>query len=369
MPASADPAYDRLRPGSWGPGSWGPGSWARWLALRAAYGGGALTTAGALGWGVVRAEARLARQVIGQPKEQAPLASGSWGRGRRGTKPLRLVVLGDSSAAGFGCETPEQTPGALLAGRLAGELHRRVLLDVVAVIGARSANLDTQVGRALSSPVDLAVIMVGANDVTHRVPQLEAVRELSRAVTTLRAAGATVVVGTCPDLGTVKPLWQPLRLVAALASRRMARAQTVAVVEAGATSVSLGDLLGAEFGEQAHLWSADRFHPSAADYARVVEALLPAALQALGVEPPGTVAVRDSVQDVVVAATVAARDPGLVVATVEGEQGAAAVGPGRLARLLRRVPVAERGAPEGRTDSEQAAAETEAAAPLGRPPG
>jgi len=147
----------------------------------------------------------------------------------------------------------------------------------------------------------------------------------------------------------------------------MARAQTVAVVEAGAISVSLGDLLGAEFGAQAHLWSADRFHPSAAGYARVVDALLPAALEALGVEAPGTVAVRDSVQDVLVAATVAARDPGLVVATVEGEQGAAAVGPGRLARLLRRVPVAERAAPEGRTASEQAAADTEASAEAAAP--
>ena len=354
-PAYASPARpDRRRPGPWARS-------ARW-ALRFAYGGGALTATGALGWWVVRAEARLARQVIGQPTEQAPLASGSWGRGRRGTRPLRLAVLGDSSAAGFGCQTPEQTPGALLAGALARELHRRVLLEVVAVIGARSASLDTQVGRALAHPVDLALIMVGANDVTHRTPQLEAVRDLSRAVTTLRAAGAVVVVGTCPDLGTVKPLWQPLRMVAALASRRMARAQTVAVVEAGAVSVLLGDLLGAEFDAQAHLWSADRFHPSAAGYARVVDALLPAALQALGVEVPGTVSVRDSVQDVVVAATVAARDPGLVVATVEGEQGAAAVGPGRLARLWRRVPVAGTGAPEGRTDSEQAAADTEAAA-------
>ena len=331
------------------------------VAWGAAYGGTALGTLTGVTWGLLRAEARLARKTIGQPKEKAPLATGSWGRGRRGTRPLRLAVLGDSSAAGLGCQAAEQTPGALLAGGLARELRRRVLLDVQAVIGAKAMDLDGQVARALAGRVDLAVVMIGANDVTHRTPTAAAARDLSRAVATLRAAGAQVVVGTCPDLGTVKPLWQPLRAVAAAASRRMASAQTVAVVEAGGTTVSLGDLLGVEFGESPHLWSADRFHPSAAGYARVVGALLPAALQALGVEVPGAVAVRDSVQDVVVAATVAARDPGLVVATVEGEQGAAAVGPGRLARLWRRVPVAERGAPEGRTDSEQAAADTEAA--------
>jgi len=336
-----------------------PGRRAQRIAVKAAYGGGAAGTAGALGWGLLRVEAHLARRVIGQPTESAPVTGGSWGRGREGTAPLRLAVLGDSSAAGLGVETAEQTPGALLAGSLARELRRRVLLDVPAVVGARSADLDAQVARATVRPIDLVVIMVGANDVTHRVPPADAARDLARAVATLRAAGALVVVGTCPDLGTVKPLWQPLRGMAALASRRMARAQTVATVEAGGVAVSLGDLLGPEFGEQPHLWSADRFHPSPQGYARVVDTLLPTALELLGEPCEGLVPVRDSVQDVALAATVASRDPGLVVQTVEGEQGAAAVGPGRLARLRRRLPLAGRGAPEGRTDSEQDAADTE----------
>ncbi len=332
----------------------------RWLALQAAYGGGAVGALGALGWGLLRAEASLARRTIGQPGTAAPLASGSWGRGRTGRPPLRLAVIGDSSAAGFGCDTAEQTPGALLAGCLARELSRRVLLDVVAVVGARSADLDAQVARALVRPVDLAVVMVGANDVTHRVPAADAARDLARAVTTLREAGAAVAVGTCPDLGTVKPVWQPLRTVARLQSRRMAVAQAVAAVEAGAVSVSLGDLLGPEFGSTPHLWSADRFHPSPAGYRRLVAVLLPAALQALGVELPQQATDRDSVQDVALAASVAAQDPGLVVEALEGEQGAASAGPGRLARLVRQVPLVGRGDPEGRTGSESAAAAEEA---------
>ncbi len=323
----------------------------RRVAVTAAYGGGALGTFGALGWGLLRGEARLARLAIGEPKERAPVATGSWGRSRPGRKPLHLSVIGDSSAAGFGCESAEQTPGALLAGSLARELERPVLLDVVAAIGARSAGLDAQVARALDRPVDLALIMVGANDVTHRVPTADAVGDLARAVRTLRAAGAQVIVGTCPDLGTVKPLLQPLRRFAAVVSRRMARAQTVAVVEAGGISVSLGDLLGPEFGLQPHLWAADRFHPSPHGYRRVVEVVLPVALGVLGADVPGQVAVSDRVQDVSLAATVASRDPGLAVETVQGEQGAAAVGPGRLARLRRRLPLVGRGEPEGRTDA------------------
>ena len=53
--------------------------------------------------------------------------------------------------------------------------------------------------------------------------------------------------GTCPDLGTVRPIPQPLRQVARRWSRRLAAAQTIATVEAGGRSVSLGSILGPEF--------------------------------------------------------------------------------------------------------------------------
>ena len=67
---------------------------------------------------------------------------------------------------------------------------------------------------------------------------------LADAVRALRAAGAEVVVGTCPDLGTIQPIQPPLRWLARRWSRQLAAAQTIAVVEAGGRTVSLGDLLG-----------------------------------------------------------------------------------------------------------------------------
>ena len=324
-----------------------PGRRARWVAVKAAYGGGTFGGVAAASYALLSAQAKLARHVIGVPTSEAPKAAGLYGRGPRREKPLHLVVIGDSAAAGLGCERADQTPGALLAGGLARDLRRRVDLDVVAVVGARSADLDAQVARALKRPVDLAVIIIGANDVTHRVPRSAAARDLGRAVRTLREAGSIVVVGTCPDLGTVKPLLQPLRSVARVASRRLAQAQAVAVVEADGIAVSLGDLLGPEFSIEPHLWSDDRFHPSAEGYRRIVDALLPSLLEAAGVDIPVSVPVSDEVQDVLVAATVAAREPGLAVETVEGGEGAATAGPGRLARLRRRLPLGGRGAPEG----------------------
>jgi lysophospholipase L1-like esterase len=323
---------------------------ARFAGVRAAYGGGAIGALAALGYGVIRAESALARRAIGEPTEVPPDPTGTYGR--HPGPPLRLVMIGDSGAAGLGCEVPAQTPGALLAGGVARDLRRRVQLDSVAVVGARSADLPAQVERALSEPADLAVIMIGTNDVTHQVLPGDAAASLGRAVRRLREAGTIVVVGTCPDLGAVKPLMQPLRSVAAFYSRRMAAAQLVAVVENDGIAVTLGALLSPEFSEHAHLWSADRFHPSPRGYRRVADALLPSLLEHSGVTIPVSVPVSSSVQDVVVAATVASREPGTAVETLPGAEGVASAGPGRLARLVRRLPLVGRGAPESREPDE-----------------
>ena len=336
-----------------------PGRRARYVAAKAAYGGGTFGGVVGLTYALLVTEAKLARKTIGVPTVQAPCAPGSYGKGRRGHQPVHLVVIGDSAAAGLGCQFADQTPGALLAGGIARDLQCRVDLEVVAVSGARSADLEVQVARALRRPVDAAVIVIGANDVTHRVPIASAARDLGRAVRTLRDAGAVVVVGTAPDLGSVKPLMQPLRAIAAQISRRLAAAQTVATVDAGGTAVSLGNLLAREFSEQPHLWSDDRYHPSAEGYRRIVDALLPALLQSLGVEIPVSVPISDSVQDVQLAARVAAHEPGVEVDPLPAQEGV-----GRLALLRRRLPLVGRGAPAGRTRPEDLEQELDEQAPV-----
>jgi lysophospholipase L1-like esterase len=192
-------------------------------------------------------------------------------------------MLGDSSAAGYGVELAGETPGALVAAGLAEKIHRPVRLVCRAVVGARSAGLDAQVDAVLPERPAVTVIMIGGNDVTNRVRAQDAVRQLDRVVRRLRAAGSEVVVGTCPDLGTIKPIQPPLRWIARRASRTLAAAQTIAVVEGGGRSVSLGDLLGAEFlAAPGQMFSADRFHPSATGYAAAAAALLPSVAAALG---------------------------------------------------------------------------------------
>ena len=259
---------------------------ARKLAAAALYGGGGLSALGAGLYGVLSAEARLARKTIGPARDEPPPdATGWYGRGRPGPA-IRIAVLGDSSAAGYGVERVEETPGALIGTAVAEHADRRVYLREFCVVGAKSSDLAAQVDRALPIEPEVAVILIGGNDVTHTVRPSHSVRALADGVRRLIAAGATVVVGTCPDLGTIQPIAPPLRQVARAWSRRLAAAQTIAVVEEGGRTVSLGDILGPEFAAApALLFGPDQFHPSAEGYRALAGVLVPSVLAAL--EPTG----------------------------------------------------------------------------------
>lgn len=258
---------------------------ARRLAAGAVYGGGGLGLLGGAFYGLLRVQAKWARRAIGPRQADPPDASGVYGRGLSG-KPINLAVLGDSAACGYGMPTAEQTPGALMAAGLAEHAQRPVRVVVDAKVGAESKHLEGQIDHALQTRPDVAVIIIGANDVTHSVMPWESIRLLGAAVRRLREAGCEVVVGTCPDLGTVRPLPPPLRHVARIWSRRLAAGQTIEVVEAGGRSVSLGALLGPDFDrEPGRYFGADRFHPSAAGYESVAAALLPTIAAAIGLSP------------------------------------------------------------------------------------
>lgn len=318
---------------------------ARKIAAAAAFGGGiGAAGLGALGlgtWGLLRGEAAVARKIVGHPFDGEPDDNGTYGAGPG--EPLSIVVIGDSTAKGLGVERADQTVGAIISTAVAALAGRPVELTNLAVVGANSTEIGEQVEQALQKVPhpDVSLIVVGANDVTNRISRTTAVRHLAAAVDTLRQAGSPVVVGTCPDLGAIQPVPQPLRLLARRWSRDLAAAQTVAVIEQGGRTVSLGDLLGPEFQETPNvMFSVDRFHPSAAGYARAASAVLPSVLDVLGHHTADTGRQPDrrrgeSIGPVSVAATRAVRDPGTEVSATElaGENRGRR---GRFAVLLRR---------------------------------
>ena len=263
---------------------------ARAIASAAAVGGAGLVGAGGAIYGLLLGQTKLARRRIGEPTQSPLNADGIYfpagdTNGDEGA-PVTLLVLGDSGAAGFGVEHPEQTTGAAAASGLAQAVGRPVALRSFAVVGAQSGDLQGQLDLVEPPAPDIALIIVGANDVTHRVPPGRSVALLAAAIERLQADGVAVVVGTCPDLGTVRPIPHPLRWVARRWSRSISAAQMVAAVQAGARAVALADLLGPEF--DAHpdrMFGPDRFHPSVEGYRAVAEALVPSLADALAGAP------------------------------------------------------------------------------------
>ncbi|RKR90250.1 lysophospholipase L1-like esterase [Micromonospora pisi] len=215
--------------------------------------------------------------------------------GRTGAAPLRLVLLGDSAALGVGVNRLRDTVGGQLAwllsegagiggGTMAAQGQRLVHLSSVGVSGSRATDLATQVARALlGERPDVAVILIGANDVTALRRTGETASYLGAAVRRLRNAGVEVVVGTCPDLGAVRALAPPLRQIAGLLGRRTAKAQARAVLEAGGVAVDLGAETGPVFRADAGTLCHDGYHPSADGYRVWAHALLPAVAEAAAV--------------------------------------------------------------------------------------
>ncbi len=183
---------------------------------------------------------------------------------------LRFLVLGDSLAFGTGAARPADTLGARLTHALT-EAGHPTRPTVVAVPGASSLDLAAQVRR--SARADLALLVIGANDLTRQVPPAAAADALAAAVRALRAQGAEVLVVPTPDLSSVAWVPPALRPFVAAVSDGLRTRQTAVAEAAGAVVAPVTAALSQAFAADPALFSADRLHPSSAGYALVADAL------------------------------------------------------------------------------------------------
>lgn len=197
-----------------------------------------------------------------------------------GGPPLRLIVFGDSTTAGVGVDRPEDALPSLVAQRLADARHRRVHVTSYGWAGARVADLvRDQVRRALgplrageTDPVlpgaDVVVIVIGANDATHRTAPRAFRADLRRVLTTIRDAAprADVVLAGIPRFRGALPEVSVLMWLAdqyARVLRGIGRAEALA---AGARFADLERDVPPRVGDIGEILSVDRFHPSLAGY-------------------------------------------------------------------------------------------------------
>ena len=207
---------------------------------------------------VLVAQALAARARLPRLAEPQGPRQGVAGQG----PPLRLLVAGDSSAAGVGVNHQRDALAPRLAAKLAKAVGARVAWHLVARSGLTTGQTLELLQESANTPrtygTDLAVVVTGANDVVEQLPSHRALAARKALANWLRnACGAQhVVFAPLPPVHHFPGLPQPLRWVAGADARRhnAALQQWVAT----RSDVSCVDM---EMPLNRGVMAADGFHP------------------------------------------------------------------------------------------------------------
>lgn len=241
----------------------------RWPILRAGVGLVGLGVGLVAGTSAVRV-ARLRRSAAVHGHELDHAAVVGEGPG----DPVRLVVLGDSAARGFGLEDPADAFPQQVARRVAAATGRPVDVQSMATDGHRTRDVaDVQVPLLRAAHPDALVVSVGVNDAVRGTARTDLLAATHDLLTGVRAAadGAALVFVTCPDLARAPGLPWPVGSGLGWRCRRVAALQAEVAADLGVAVVPL-PRAGRE------LFGADGFHPGQAGQAAMAEATVDALL-------------------------------------------------------------------------------------------
>lgn len=199
------------------------------------------------------------------PEAQGP-RRGEVGEG----EPLRLLVVGDSSAAGVGVSHQHEALAGHLPRRLAELSGRRVMWQLVARSGVTSEQALQMVRHWEPEPAQVALVVLGVNDVADRVPVERALAARQALADWLfeNAEVSHVAFAALPPMDRFPALPRPLRTLAGAMARR--HDEALATWASACTDVShipLGLSL------QPDHMALDGFHPGAEGYRVCGEAL------------------------------------------------------------------------------------------------
>ncbi len=167
---------------------------------------------------VLVAQALLTRKRLPRlPEAEGPRA-GVIGRGRS----LRLLIAGDSSAAGVGVANQQQALAAPMAQRLAALCGAQVRWALIAQSGLTTKQAHQRLQGESLGTWDVAVVITGVNDVVDQVPSHHAVAARDALANGLRNAHGVlhVAFAPLPPVHRFPGLPQPLRWVAGADARR-----------------------------------------------------------------------------------------------------------------------------------------------------
>ncbi len=200
------------------------------------------------------------RRTVPQLPEPRGAREGVRGSGR----PLRLLIAGDSAAAGVGAATQDEALSGCLVAALADEFQVRWKL--LAHTGATTGDLLERLQHEPAESFDVAVTSLGVNDVTGRTSLADWRRRQQRLVELLgsRFRARRILLSGLPPMHRFPALPQPLRWYVGSRARDFDR--VLAGVADGLAGCEFVGLDYAMMDLQA--MAADGFHPGPEVYRR-----------------------------------------------------------------------------------------------------
>lgn len=198
--------------------------------------------------------------------ERLPDAAQPWEGKLAGPDPLRLLVAGDSTAAGTGAATQDEALPGSLARELNARTGRGVIWRAVGENGADTRQfLERHLTDVLARPADLVFVTLGANDALHARSAVAFARDLRTLLETLsdRLPEARILVANLPIFIRFELLPEPLRTTLYRHSRNLERAARLVVARDPRWMIT--DVVPPPYGPD--FFASDRFHPSASGYA------------------------------------------------------------------------------------------------------
>lgn len=165
-------------------------------------------------------QGRRVRRDTPKLPEADGVRAGTAGADRLG-RPLRLLVLGDSSAAGVGASAQDEALAGRLVERIAPALGRPLHWKVVARTGTTTRDARALLEAEAAEPFDVAVVALGVNDVTALRPATRWLQDVEQLTAMLhdRHRLRRVLWSGLPPMHRFPALPQPLRGVMGLHAR------------------------------------------------------------------------------------------------------------------------------------------------------
>lgn len=191
-----------------------------------------------------------------------PDAAQPWQGTVDGPDPIRLLVLGDSTAAGVGADTQDDALPGNLARELAQRTGRGVAWRAVGRNGATTRDIVTDyLDDATGAEYDIAFLTVGANDALGLRPRWAFGRDLRTILARLRAVSPLVLMSSLPAFSRFELLPNPLRWNLYLHSQSLEDEARAIVAGTEGAHISPPPPPYTE-----GFFATDLFHPSASGY-------------------------------------------------------------------------------------------------------